>query len=161
MTYMKQLRFLGEFCLIFICWTSPLQGQNGVRDSLIDESLRDFFSKYVNLPHRNSKYMIAAHTFPYDYDLSVWIDKDKIGIANFNDKRIKEQYKKTKKGIPTVCLNWRIDQDGFVIYQVALYYVKIRGENIDYALSDVCTYYYKYSDSEKRWIMTSKSCNGV
>ena len=84
---MKQLRFLEGLCLIFICWTSPLQGQNVVRDSLIDESLRDFFSEHVILTHRNSKYMIAAHTFPYDYDLSLWIDKDNIGIANFNDKK--------------------------------------------------------------------------
>lgn len=158
---MKTLRFLGGLCLIFICWTSPLQGQNVVRDSLIDESLRDFFSRYVNLPHRNSKYMIAAHTFPYDYDLSLWIDKEKIGIANFSDERIIKQYKKAKDGVPTVCLKWRINQDGFVIFQVALYYVKIRGKTIDYALSDVCTYYYKYSDSDKKWIMASKSCGGV
>lgn len=158
---MKQLRFWGELCLIFICWASPLQGQNGVRDSLIDESLKDFFSKHINLPHRNSKYLIATHTFPYDYDLSLWIDKDNIGIANFNDKKTKKQYEKTKNGVPTVCLKWRINQDGFVIFQVALYYVKIRGKTIDYALSDVCTYYYKYSDSEKKWIMASKSCNGV
>ena len=158
---MKQLKFFGTLCLIFICWTSPLQGQNGARDSLIDESLRDFFSKYNNLPHRNSKYMIAAHTFPYDYNLSSWIDKDKIGIANFNDKRTIKQYKKTKDGIPTVCLKWRIDRDGFVIYKVALYYVKIRGKTIDSALSDVCTYYYKYLDSEKKWMLTLKSCSGV
>lgn len=158
---MKQLRFLEGLCLIFICLTSPLQGQNVARDSLIDESLRDFFSEHVNLTHRNSKYMIAAHTFPYDYDLSLWIDKDKIGIADLNNKKIKKQYEKTKNGIPTVCLKWRINQDGFVIFQVALYYVKIRGKTIDYALSDVCTYYYKYSDSEKKWIIASKSCNGV
>ncbi len=158
---MKQLKFFLLYLIIITCWVTPSQGQSGVRDSLIDESLRDFFSEHGKLLYGNSSYMIAAHTFPYDYNLSMWDEKDKIDIANFNDKKTIRQYKRTKNGIPTICLKWRIDQDGFLIFKVALYYVKVRGNTIDYALSDSCIYYYRYSDSEKRWIMASKSCNGV
>ena len=140
---------------------SPLQGQNGVRDSLIDESLRDFFSEHRESLYGASSYMIAAHTFPYDYDLSKWNAEDNIDIADFNNKKTIRQYKRAKNGLPTVCLKWRIDQDGSVIYKVALYYVKVNGDTIDYAISDACIYYYRYSNSEERWIMTSKSCNGV
>lgn len=142
-------------------WASPLQGQNGVRDSLIDESLRDFFSEHRESLYGASSYMIAAHTFPYDYDLSKWNAEDNIDIADFNNKKTIRQYKRAKNGLPTVCLKWRIDQDGSVIYKVALYYVKVNGDTIDYAISDACIYYYRYSNSEERWIMTSKSCNGV
>ncbi len=158
---MKYLRTFLSYLLIITCWVSPLRGQNGVRDSLIDESLRDFFSENVNLSLGNSRYMIAAHTFPYDYNLSMWNNEDNIDIANFNDKKTIKQYKRTKQGIPTICLKWRIDQDGFMIFKIALYYVKVREDTTNYALSDVCAYYYKYSDSEKRWILVSKSCNGV
>ena len=158
---MKRLTFLWTLLIIITCFAPPLQGQCGVRDSLINEALRDFFSEHFNLPRGNSRFMIAAHTFPYDYDLSMWNKVDNIDIANFNDKKTIRQYKRTENGIPTICLKWRIDQDGFLIFKVSLYYVKIRGETIDYAISDACSYYYKYSISEKSWLLVSKNCNGV
>lgn len=158
---MKQIKFLFSILLIITCRVSQLQGQSGVRDSLIDESLRDFFLEHVNLSHGDALYMIAAHTFPSDYDLSLWDGKDMIYIANFNDKKTIKQYKRTKNGIPTVCLKWRIDQDGFLIFKVALYYVKVRGKTINYAIDSTCKYYYKYSDSDRKWILALKTCNGV
>lgn len=158
---MKQLKFFLSLLLIITCRVSPLQGQCGVRDSLINESLRLFFSEHVNLMSGTSRFMIAAHTFPYDYDLSMWDNEDKVDIVNLNDRKTIRHYKRTREAVPTVCLKWRIGQDGFMIFTVALYYVKVRGKTIDYALSDACIYYYKHSDSERKWMLASKSCNGV
>ena len=158
---MKQQGLWLLLILIITCRVTPLHGQSEVRDSLIDESLRDFFSEHVDLMHGISSYMLAAHTFPYDYDLSVWNKEGNIGIANFYDTKTLRRYKRTKRGIPTICLKWEIDQYGFMIFKVALYYIIVRRETIDYALSDACTYYYKYSYADNRWLLASKSCTGV
>lgn len=151
------------FCIFSIITieVSPLWGQNGIRDSLIDESILEFFTEYGDFIKENDKWVFDIHTLPIDYKPSscnVWRN---VGFVDFsNNKKIK-RYKNKKKPIPTVSLQWRIIQDGTVMFKVLLSYVTIDRKSIKYAFSDMCVYYYKYSDDEKRWKLYSKMCGGI
>ena len=161
---MKITKLYFVLILIINLGGAPLFGQNAIRDSLIDESLKDFFSFHEQILKNlngSEEYMIDMHTFPNDYDISKWTAERKIGIADFDNKKILKRYKKTTNGIPTICFKWKINQDGSLSFYIALYYVKIKRNIINYALSEVCVYCYKYSDLEKGWETTSKSHNGV
>ena len=161
---MKITKLYIVLLLIINLGSTPLFGQNVIRDSLIDESLKDFFSLHEQIIKNldgPEVYMIDIHTFPNDYDISKWIAEKKIGIAIFDNKKILKRYKKTTNGIPTICFKWKMNQDGSLSFNIALFYVKIQGNVINYALSEVCVYCYKYSVSKERWEIVSKSRNGV
>ena len=152
--------FCFSLLIINLCH-SQLSGQNLIRDSLIDESLKDFFEWHEGLINKSDNFMIDVQTFPSNYQLSKWVDKSTIEIADFNNKKIIKRYKRSKLGIPTIRFKWTMNQDGSLTYNIGLYYVKIKRRIVEFALAEVCVYCYKYSNSEKKWVMVSKRCSGV
>ena len=152
---------LSIILLILFFGVLPLRGQNVVRDSLIDESMKEFFSNHEDIMTLYGDCMIDKNTFPYDYDLSKWTSEYNIRIVYLNNNKILKRYKKTKKGIPTICFNWKMNQDGSVSIYIALYHVMIKRNKIHYAFVEVCVYCYKYSNSKMQWERITNRCDGV
>lgn len=158
---MKNIGLFGIILVFLFCVQTPVWGQNEIRDSLIDETLRDFLSEYSSFFNREKECMILAQSFPCDYNLGKWTESPQIGIADFCDKKTIKRLKRTKKGIPTIDFYWNITSDGAALFRLTIRYVKIEKHELHLGISDGCTYYYNYSEQNKGWILRSKEKWGI
>lgn len=157
---MKYLKICYSIFVIMFFGSASLWAQNSIRDSLIDESLRDFFLKHEEFISESNVYMIDAQTFPINYNISKWRKKNKLEIADFRNNNTIKKYKKAKDGYSTIRFRWEIFPDGSIMYNIALYSVTIKKNIINYALSEVYKYHYKYSDTDRKWLIITKTSNG-
>ena len=148
------------FFLLFVANTSVI-GQNYYRDSLISISIDKYLSRERKfLKYRSNKEKITfdvlslPETYLYSFPDSLYYKyQDIVEWVNSQHPTMIKRYKRSKRGVPTIDLDWNIDNEGRLRISLGMKYVSIKNKMQEIVRCGECgaSFFYKFSESTKQW----------
>lgn len=148
------------FFLLFVANTSAI-GQNYYRDSLISISIDKYLSrerkflKYGSNKEKNTFDVLSLpETYLYSFPDSLYYKyQDIVEWVNSQNPTMIKRYKRSKRGVPTIDLDWNIDNEGRLRISLGMKYVSIKNKMQEIVRCGECgaSFFYKFSESTKQW----------
>ena len=148
------------FFLLFVANTSVI-GQKYYRDSLISISIDKYLSREREyLKYRSNKEKITfdvlslPETYLYSFPDSLYYKyQDIVEWVNSQNPTMIKRYKRSKRGVPTIDLDWYIDNEGQLRISLGMKYISIKNKMQEIERCGECgaSFFYKFSESTKQW----------